>query len=57
MIHYMMQHPRQAEFFFFLTRGQREEITLMLAAPTDNPKEQRLACSANEIQEDGSILT
>lgn len=53
MIRYMLQQPKQSWNIFFLTRGQREEITLMLAAPTDNPKEERLACSANEIQEDG----
>lgn len=43
-------------FFFFLTGGHREEIILLLAAPTDNPKGEGLACCANEIQENSSIL-
>lgn len=43
-------------FFFFLTGGHREEIILLLAAPTDNPKGEGLACCANEIQENNSVL-
>lgn len=59
MIHYELQQPRQVRvlFFFFLTGGHREEIILLLAAPTDNPKGEGLACRANEILENSSILT
>lgn len=60
IIHYELQQPRQVRvlfFFFFLTGGHREEIILLLAAPTDNPKGEGLACCANEILENSSILT
>lgn len=43
--------------FLFLIGCGREEIILLLAAPTDNPKGEGMACCTNEIQEDSSILT
>ena len=58
MIHYESQQPRQVGmlFFFLLTGSHRKEIILLLAAPTDNPKGEGLACCASEIQENSSIL-
>lgn len=46
MIHYELQQPRQVRVLFFSDRGHREEIILLLAAPTDNPKGEGLACRA-----------
>lgn len=57
MIHCMLWEPRQVRILFFLRGGQREEISLLLAAPTDNTKGEGLACCANKIQETGSSLT
>lgn len=52
------EEPRQIGIrLCFTDRGQREEIILSLAAPTANPKEEGLGRCADEIQEDGSILT
>lgn len=57
MIYYMLQQPRPVGVLLFFFRQRSEGSHLVVAALTDNPKGGALARYANEIQENGCILT